>query len=158
MRPSSLSLPLSLPSSSALIVHHDFVHLLYHLGLVCGPIYRGVSNRPRSTHYRLWGQSTEWVPRQGEYTFFFSYHHPAPSHISLTCQLKPNTEKANTLNYLETQHTNTSQVKYADWSSDVMHGFAAQLQPDALDALRANSDVESIYEDGMAQLADVVNQ
>jgi cerevisin len=80
-------------------------------------------------------------------------------HLALTLcswmQLKKGTDKANSIGWLGKQHANASSIKYADWDSDVLHGFAAQLQPEALQALRAFPDIESISEDGYANASAV---
>lgn len=54
--------------------------------------------------------------------------------------LKPGVSKASLLNHVNVTVTH-------DW--DLINGFAGHLDDDALNALRANPDVQSIAEDGI---------
>ncbi|PIL31922.1 hypothetical protein GSI_06626 [Ganoderma sinense ZZ0214-1] len=44
-------------------------------------------------------------------------------------------------------------VTHTEWAADVVNGFAGTFDSDALNALRASSDVESIAEDGVVTIA-----
>nr|VWO96752.1 Cuticle-degrading protease (EC (Chymoelastase) (PR1) [Ganoderma boninense] len=44
-------------------------------------------------------------------------------------------------------------VTHAEWAADVVNGFAGTFDSDALNTLRASSDVESITEDGIVTIA-----
>ncbi|KAH8111574.1 serine protease [Phellopilus nigrolimitatus] len=50
------------------------------------------------------------------------------------------------------------EITHGSWSSIFFNGFAGKFDADAIEVLRANTDVESIYEDGIATIESTVTQ
>ena len=75
-------------------------------------------------------------------------------------QLKANTDKDKTISSLQSQYGNNGscQITHADWSPALLNGFAATLQDDALNSLRANPAVDFIAEDGIAHSQATITQ
>ncbi|KAI0032756.1 serine protease [Vararia minispora EC-137] len=66
--------------------------------------------------------------------------------------LKSEVEKSAHLSWLESARLTSGSavtVTNAEWDSSVLHGYAGEFSEDALNALRASPDVESIEEDGI---------
>ncbi|KAL1951895.1 hypothetical protein VTO73DRAFT_1044 [Trametes versicolor] len=77
---------------------------------------------------------------------------------SYIVKLRDGVAKDAHLEWLAANHGNTSTVTHAEWESSVLNGFAGTLETDALNALRANPDVEYITEDGIFTINAAVTQ
>ncbi|KAI0717843.1 serine protease [Cerioporus squamosus] len=77
---------------------------------------------------------------------------------SYVVKLKDDVSKTDHLAWLDTNHNATSNVVYRDWQTNVFHGYAGTFETDALNALRANPDVDYIEEDGIAHTSATVFQ
>ncbi|KAI0686618.1 serine protease [Earliella scabrosa] len=77
---------------------------------------------------------------------------------SYIVKLKDGTDKDAHLDWLGESHGDAANVTHAQWSSDVLHGYAGVLHPDALDALLAHEDVEYIEEDGRMSASVLTTQ
>ncbi|OSD03397.1 serine protease [Trametes coccinea BRFM310] len=77
---------------------------------------------------------------------------------SYIVKLKDGVEKSAHLDWLAAHHGDGATVTHPEWESDVLHGFAGTFNADALNALRANPDVEYIAEDGIVHINAAVTQ
>ncbi|KAI0801218.1 serine protease [Fomes fomentarius] len=71
---------------------------------------------------------------------------------SYIVKLKSGASKDSAIASLQTEHGESAQITHSEWQGDVLHGFAGTFGKDALNALRANPDVESIVEDGIVSI------
>ncbi|KAI1797922.1 serine protease [Ganoderma leucocontextum] len=73
---------------------------------------------------------------------------------SYIVKLKDGVSKDAHLAWLAENHGATATVTHADWAPDVVNGFAGEctFDSDALNALRASPDVDSIAEDGVVTI------
>ncbi|KAI0639444.1 serine protease [Trametes polyzona] len=77
---------------------------------------------------------------------------------SYIVKLKDGVAKEAHLEWLAAHHGNSSTVTHPEWEGSVLNGFAGTLGADALNALRANPDVEYIAEDGIFHINAAVTQ
>ncbi|KAI0744997.1 serine protease [Earliella scabrosa] len=75
---------------------------------------------------------------------------------SYIVKLKSGVSKEAQLEWLEKQ--GSSRITHNEWKAGVINGFAGTFDTDALNALRANPDVEAISEDGRVSIAADVTQ
>ncbi|KAI0735129.1 serine protease [Earliella scabrosa] len=77
-----------------------------------------------------------------------------PTHPdSYIVTLKEGASKDAHLEWLTSVHGKSSNITHGEWQSDILHGFAGTFGRDALNALRANPDVESIAENGLFSIS-----
>ncbi|KAI0779994.1 serine protease [Fomes fomentarius] len=77
---------------------------------------------------------------------------------SYIVKLKSGVSKADQIAQLQSEHSASAQITHDDWAGDLLNGFAGTFGTDALNALRANPDVEAISEDGIVTIAATVTQ
>ncbi|KAI0361573.1 serine protease [Trametes cingulata] len=77
---------------------------------------------------------------------------------SYIVKLKDGVAKESHLEWLAANHGDSSTITHPEWESKVLHGFAGTFGADALNALRANPDVEYIAEDGIFHINAAVTQ
>ncbi|CDO71600.1 hypothetical protein BN946_scf184911.g70 [Trametes cinnabarina] len=77
---------------------------------------------------------------------------------SYIVKLKDGVDKSVHLDWLTAHHGHGATVTHPEWESNVLHGFAGILDENALNALRANPDVEYIAEDGIVHINAAVTQ
>ncbi|KAH8105570.1 serine protease [Phellopilus nigrolimitatus] len=76
---------------------------------------------------------------------------------SFIVKLKAGVDKDATLRWLNTRRSGV-EITHGSWNSTFFHGFAGKFDADTIDVLRANTDVESIHEDGIATIESTVTQ
>ncbi|KAH8111587.1 serine protease [Phellopilus nigrolimitatus] len=76
---------------------------------------------------------------------------------SFIVKLKAGVDKVAHLRWLNTRPSGV-EITHGSWNSTFFHGFAGKFDADTIDALRANTDVESIHEDGIMSIESTVTQ
>ncbi|KAI0778227.1 serine protease [Trametes elegans] len=77
---------------------------------------------------------------------------------SYIVKLKGGVEKERQIEWLAANYGGSATVTHPEWETNILHGFAGTFKDDALNALRASSDVEYIAEDGIVTITAAVTQ